>query len=322
MTKQSSTTSSSVGQRARSAGYVFAAGARGFASTTTAMPTAHADPLENIRGARAAAPALVARSRSGRAAAYLGAAALSVVGGLASSPLTQAAPPIPLSPPCSQWQFTGSMPISQGNGQRADIPWQGTRVGGAIANVFQGNEKVDVGDPEGGVNGNNIDFTVNWTRGPGHYTASINNSGEVVLGVTTDSQNHRADWHTDAKFTCAVTAAPPPAAPPPAAPANQPAPAPAPAAPVTNAIQLSFGPPHLGSITATISNSSALTAKCTYDSTPFNTHRDFTVNPNGSTNQTFNGFNTGTSYHVVVSCHDASGKQTQEIGHAETNVTF
>lgn len=91
---------------------------------------------------------------------------------------------------------------------------------------------------------------------------------------------------------------------------------------MTNAIQLSFGPPHLGSITATISNSSALTAKCTYDSTPFNTHRDFTVDPNGSTNQTFSGFNTGTSYHVVVSCHDASGKQSQEIGHAETNVTF
>jgi hypothetical protein len=85
---------------------------------------------------------------------------------------------------------------------------------------------------------------------------------------------------------------------------------------------LSFGPPRLGSITATISNSSALTAKCTYDSTPFNTHRDFTVNPNGSTNLNFSGFNTGTSYHVVVSCHDASGKQTQEIGHAETNVSF
>jgi hypothetical protein len=94
------------------------------------------------------------------------------------------------------------------------------------------------------------------------------------------------------------------------------------AAPVTNAIQLSFGPPHLGSITATVANSSDLTAECTYDSTPFNTHRDFTVNPKGSMNLTFNGFNTGTSYHVVVSCHDASGKQTQEIGHAETNVTF
>ena len=91
---------------------------------------------------------------------------------------------------------------------------------------------------------------------------------------------------------------------------------------MTNAIQLSFGPPHLGSITATISNSSDLTAKCTYDSTPLNTHRDFTVNPHGSKDETFNGINTLTNYHVVVSCHDASGKQTQEIGHQETNVTF
>lgn len=259
-----------------------------------------------------------------RAAAYLGAAALSVVGGLASSPITQADPLMPLSPPCTQWQFTGNMPISQGNGQRIDVPWQGTQVGGGLVNNFDsGGEKVHIGTPHGGASGNNIDFTINWdgTAGPGHYTASINNDGAVVLGVASDTQNHRTDWHTDAKFTCAVTAAPSPAAPPPAAPVQVPA-APVPAPPVTNAIQLSFGPPHFGSITATITNSSALTAKCTYDSTPFNTHRDFTVNPNGSKDLTFNGINTLTNYHVVVSCHDASGKQTQEIGHQETNVAF
>ncbi|WP_142280263.1 hypothetical protein, partial [Mycobacterium paraense] len=60
-----------------------------------------------------AAPARIARSRRKLAAAYLGAAALSAVGGLASSPLSQAAPPVPLSPPCSQWQYSGNMPISQ-----------------------------------------------------------------------------------------------------------------------------------------------------------------------------------------------------------------
>jgi hypothetical protein len=128
------------------------------------------------------------------AAAYLGAAALTAVGGLASSPLTQAAPPMPLSPPCTQWQFTGNMPISQGNGQRIDVPWQGTQVGGGLVNSFESNgEKQHIGTPHGGVSGNNIDFTVNWdgTVGPGHYTANINNDGAVVLGVTTDSQNHR-----------------------------------------------------------------------------------------------------------------------------------
>ncbi|MGD1238876.1 hypothetical protein [Mycobacterium seoulense] len=96
-----------------------------------------------------------------------------------------------------------------------------------------------------------------------------------------------------------------------------------PAAPVTNAIQLSFGPPHIGSITATVSNSSALTATCSYHSTPIDPGiPNFTVGPHASTDVPIKGFNTGTSYHVTVSCHDASGKQTQEIGHAETNVTF
>ena len=93
--------------------------------------------------------------------------------------------------------------------------------------------------------------------------------------------------------------------------------------PVTDAITLSFAPPGLGSITATVTNSSDLTAKCTYDATGLTkTHRDFTVSPHGSTNLTFNGFNTGTSYHVVVKCSDASGKQTQEIGRADQDVTF
>jgi hypothetical protein len=272
-----------------------------------------------------AAPTLVARSRRRLAAAYLGAAALSAVGGLASSPLTQAAPPMPLSPPCSQWQYSGNMPISQGNGVRIDVPWGGTRVGGAMANAFQGNEKLDVGGAVGGVDGNNINFTVNWTRGPGHYTASINNSGEVVLGSTTDSRNNRADWHTDAKFTCAVTAAAPPAA----GPSQQQAPQPAPvAAPVTDAISLSFGQPKItlippsASITATVSNSSALPGKCTYDATPFNTHRDFNVPAHGSTPLTFTGLATGTTYHATVSCTDASGKQTQPIGSNSQDVTF
>jgi hypothetical protein len=95
-----------------------------------------------------------------------------------------------------------------------------------------------------------------------------------------------------------------------------------PVKPVTDAISLSFSPPGLGSITATVSNSSDLNGKCTYDATPLNTHRDFNVPAHGSTALTFNGFNTGTSYHAVVSCLDASGKQTQPIGTATQDVRF
>lgn len=268
-----------------------------------------------------AAPAFVARSRSGRAAAYLGAAALSVVGGVALSPLTQAAPPMPLSPPCTQWQFKGNMPISQGNGQRIDVPWEGTQVGGGLVDSYIGNEKQAIGTPHGGASGNNIDFTVNWdgNAGPGHYTANINNDGAVVLGVSSDTKNNRTDWHTDAKFTCAVTAAAP-AAPPPAAPAP---PVDTHAqAKVTNAIILTFGPPGFGKVTATVANSSDLTGKCHYHADPSNTNRDFTVNPHNSTDLTFTGFNTGTTYHATVTCTDASGKQQEPIGTSSSSVTF
>jgi hypothetical protein len=125
-------------------------------------------------------------------------------------------------------------------------------------------------------------------------------------------------------------AAPPPVQCPPdspvkTVPAGQTCPA---APPVTDAIGLSFGQPKItlippsASITATVTNSSALPGKCTYDATPGNTHRDFTVPAKGSTPLTFSGLATGTNYHATVSCTDSSGKQTQPIGSASQDVTF
>jgi hypothetical protein len=119
-----------------------------------------------------------------------------------------------------------------------------------------------------------------------------------------------------------------PAAPPPpvkcpdgtTVPAGQQCPAPK---PVTDAISLSFGPPSFGNITATVSNSSDLNGKCTYDATGLTkTHQNFNVPAHGSTPLTFSGINTGTSYHAVVSCLDASGKQTQPIGSDSKDVRF
>ena len=90
---------------------------------------------------------------------------------------------------------------------------------------------------------------------------------------------------------------------------------------VTGAIQASINP-GFGKVTVNVTNSSKLNAKCTYDATPFDTHRDFSVNANSSTTLTFNAINTLTSYHVVISCRDASGKQAAEMGHVEQDVTF
>jgi hypothetical protein len=190
------------------------------------------------------------------------------------------------------------------------------------------------GTVSGGVNGRNVDFTIHWNGGAqGHYTGTVSDDGNVHGGATVDVANpgSGASWDSTTPLVCLGTAAPDqvplprpgvPTALQPAAPIGK-APPLAQPPPVTDAIALSFGPPGFGSITATVTNSSDLTARCTYDASGLTkTHRDFTVSPQGSTDLTFNGFNTGTTYHVVVSCHDASGTQTQEIGHAEQDVTF
>lgn len=96
----------------------------------------------------------------------------------------------------------------------------------------------------------------------------------------------------------------------------------APQKPPTDAIKVAFGPPKFGSITATVSNSSDLKADCTYDATPFDTHRDFSVPAKGSTPLTFNGVNTGLTYHTVTECSaDFNGARTV-IGRVEQDVTF
>jgi hypothetical protein len=102
------------------------------------------------------------------------------------------------------------------------------------------------------------------------------------------------------------------------------------ATPVTNAIALSFGAPSGipgvlggGRITATVNNSSDLPGSCSYTSAPFGlTDQNFSVGPHGTANLTFTGTRAGIRYHAVVSCNDASNKQTQPIGKAEQDVTF
>jgi hypothetical protein len=177
--------------------------------------------------------------------------------------------------------------------------------------------------------------------------ASIGSAGYTFGLQACRKKDLQDDWCTPyANYTFhppAAPAAPAPQAPPPqqqapkpdvqcppdspvkTVPAGQTCPA---APPVTDAISLSFGQPQItlippsASITATVSNSSALNGKCTYDANPSNTHRDFNVPPHGSTPLTFTGIATGTTYHAKVTCTDASGKQTQPIGTASQDVRF
>lgn len=99
---------------------------------------------------------------------------------------------------------------------------------------------------------------------------------------------------------------------------------------VTNAIEASFGAPGATSIAFNVTNTSKLSATCNYVATtnsinplvPPKTTRQFTVPANGNHTETFSGAPTFSTYNVVLSCHDASGKQKSEIGHVETSVTW
>ncbi|MGD1256614.1 hypothetical protein ACKUT9_20520 [Mycobacterium seoulense] len=279
MTKQSS----NVGQKARSAGYVFAACALGCASATMAMPAAHADPLDNIRGA-----VNNARAQS-------------------------TCPPLTYSS------------LLEADAQRYvrfnEFEENPSGYGGHVVGFRVKDDPTDKATSEAvGQASPSIHDCTFKDFGVGMLRLDAVDLSEVAIVLGRPSAPAPAPAPNSNPVRCSAGYTLPPGSDCSKTPNPNPPPAPAP--PVTNAIQLKFGPPSLGSITATISNSSALTAKCTYDSTPFNTHRDFTVDPHGSTDLTFNGVNSNTNYHVVVSCHDASGKQTQEIGHQETNVAF
>jgi hypothetical protein len=272
MTKLSTTTSSNIGQKARSAGYALAACALGFASATTAMPTAHADPLDSIRGA--------------------------VNGARAQS----TCPPLTYS---SVLEADAQKYVRQDEFEEKPSGYDHTVA-------FRVKD-----DPTAKATSEAV----------GQANPSIHDCAFKDFGVGMVREG--AVNLSDVAIVLGRPAAPAEKPQPPQVPQDRHEPEPAPAAaPVTDAISLSFGKPKItlippsASITATVSNSSALPGKCTYDATPFDTHRDFNVPAHGSTPLTFTGLATGTTYHATVSCKDASGKQTQPIGSNSQDVTF
>jgi hypothetical protein len=265
--------------------------------------------------------------------------AIAVTGALAMPAAAQAHPlvPMPLAPACAAYQFpAGTVKINYLaiNGFTTfDLSKASPEVDteGAVTHYPDGGDTT--GRATGSIHGVGIHLEI----GRGKYDplildGLINPDGKATGDL--DFKGTKQNWASDTKFSCLDNPEPEKVGPAPKPVENNPAPpsggtpgqgsnelAPE-QVPVTDAIKMSFGQPSFTSITATVTNSSALKAACTYDATPSDTHRDFTVPPNGTTNLTFNGLSLGATYHAVVSCHDASGKQPQEIGHAETDVTF
>jgi hypothetical protein len=271
------------------------------------------------------------------------ATAIVATGALTMPAVAQAHPlvPVPLAGPCpGGYQFpAGPMtimyPDAGAKGTQTEFSLNGpspTVDTAAVTRYPQG------GDMNGSVTGKVTGDLVTMTVNRDGYS-SLQLTGTVAF----DGRAHgtlpygdaKQNWDSSEAFVCLPEPAPDKVGPAPKPVGDNPAPPPGGSssqgpnplasdqpAPVTDAIKLSFGQPTFTSITATVTNSSALKATCTYDASPSSTHRDFTVPANGSTDLTFNGLSLGTTYHAVVSCHDASGKQPQEIGHAETDVTF
>jgi hypothetical protein len=153
------------------------------------------------------------------------AAAITAVGFLTVSPPAQAGPMIPLAPPCSQWGFPGDFSLKQSNGPVVRFNATGPAASGtATATGAQdfGSGTILTGPVRGGIQGDNVDFTIDWAVAPastGHYTGSVGNDG-FAHGNTVDTARTGAGAHWDSTvpLLCTTPAAPAPA------PAQQPAP--------------------------------------------------------------------------------------------------
>lgn len=186
------------------------------------------------------------------------ATAICAVGFLTVPAPAQAVPMLPLAPACTAYQFNGDFVLDQSNGAHVDFNSTGP-VASGIAFVRGSSEMV--GDVRGGIQGRNVDFTIQWDEGPrGHYTGTVGEDG-LVFGRTVDMNNleSRATWRSTSPLQCIT----PPAAPPPADPAPQQVPAPAPAAAVLGAVI--NGPATLqaglsGTYVVTVSNSGGVKA--------------------------------------------------------------
>jgi hypothetical protein len=152
---------------------------------------------------------------------------ISAVGFLTVSPPAQAHPMLPLAPACNQYGFNGDFSLKQSNGPVVRFNATGPVASGtATATGAQDfdSQRILTGTISGGIQGDNVDFTISWGVVPastGHYTGSVGNDG-FAHGNTDDTARTGAGAHWDSTvpLVCTTPAAPAPA--PAAAPPQNP----------------------------------------------------------------------------------------------------
>jgi hypothetical protein len=167
------------------------------------------------------------------------ATAITAMGFLTAAPPAQAHPILPLDPPCSQYGFDGVFTLQQSNG--AVVRFNSTGPDASGTAVATGTEGVDslTGPVSGGVQGRNVDFTINWNTTPferesrGRYTGSVSNDGFAHGNTVDEKGTAAAHWDSTVPLVCTTPAGSPPAAAPAPTPPPVPAPLPVPHRPAT-----------------------------------------------------------------------------------------
>ncbi|WP_206428460.1 hypothetical protein [Mycolicibacterium stellerae] len=251
------------------------------------------------------------------------------------------AAPAGAEPACIKylWPGGGTLSMDVANGTHAVI---GTSNDYVVGTPFYtpanapGTSQVSYGTGSGGIrNGTKLDFTINWTSGPGngkswHFTGDIDAQGLARGNVATP--DGAAGWSSTQQFSCIEKAAPPPPPPP---PPPKPCPPgsvkpeviePEKCAPPTDAVRMTIGGGALQR-TVTVTNNGPLGGTCAYDAKATSgvfapgLNRQINVGPNASTSIDVPAPPLGSTYHVTLKCTgEYDGKQVQ-FGQAEQDVS-
>jgi hypothetical protein len=127
---------------------------------------------------------------------FAAATALCAIGFLTVPAPAQARPPLPLAPPCDNYQFPPRFTFRQDNGITVDMSNSATTTfhgdGAQYANA-NASEMV-IGHAVGGITGQTIDFTINWDSGfSNHYTGVVNGNN-TAQGMSVNNHNTQNVW--------------------------------------------------------------------------------------------------------------------------------
>lgn len=210
---------------------------------------------------------------------------------LVAPPLAQAHPMFPLAPPCSQYVFTGGFSMRQ-PGWQTFFSSTGPSAGGRAVTVNDDNVTKEKGNVSGGIQGNNVDLTIDWEPpgSPEHFTGTVSDDGQVHDGVVTGLGNTFSWDSINGPLGCGTPAAVPAPPPPLKIPESNsltispragvtPGPPPPSGTPLQGPTVSAT--PGLAGVTFHITDRSGVASRCTYSSEGF-TSNGFSLPANGS----------------------------------------